>query len=119
MKRVKDWRIAKIKWIFAFFKKQLRPNDYNFIFSLVGAFVFWIAMTISMMVSMENRLTGLVYSIPFPYITICMLIASAVIYQSRTFHVKELIYWGLITSAYLVCGVIYFVYEFELKEMSL
>ena len=80
--------------------------------------MFWLAMTITMMLTMEDKPTGLVYSIPFPYVTICGLIGSAVIYQSRTFDNKEIIYWGLINLAYLICGVIYFIYEFELKEMS-
>jgi hypothetical protein len=67
---------------------------------------------------MIDKPTGLVYSIPFPYISICMLIASSVIYQSRTFATKELVYWGLINGAFLICGVIYFIYEFEVKEFS-
>ena len=99
-------------------ERQLRPNDLNFIYSLVGAFLFWLAMTISMMVSLIDKPTGLVYSIPFPYVAICLLIASSVIYQSRNFETKELVYWGLINAAYLICGVIYFVYEFDLKDFS-
>jgi hypothetical protein len=80
--------------------------------------VFWVAMTVSMMVSLIDKPTGLVYSIPFPYVAICLLIASSVIYQSRTFDTKELAYWALINVAYLACGVIYFVYEFDLNEFS-
>lgn len=47
------------------------------------------------------------------------MIASAVIYQSRTFDTKELIYWGVVQALYLIIGVIYFIYAFEVKDMSL
>ena len=119
LKRVKDWRIKKIHWSKALIERQLRPNDLNLIYSLVGAFVFWVGMTIAMMLTLVDKATGLVYSIPFPYVAVCMLITASVIYQSRTFVTKELVYWGLINAAYMICGIIYFVYEFELKEFSI
>ena len=91
----------------------------QFIYSLLGAFFFWILMTITMMSSAPDVATGLVYSIPFIYIAICVMIASAVIYQSRTFYNKELVYWAIVNVLYIICGVIYFIYEFEMKEFSL
>lgn len=72
-----------------------------------------------MMLTLIDKPTGLVYSIPFPYVAVCMMIASSVIYQSRTFATKEVVYWALINAAYLACGLIYFMYEFEVKEFSL
>lgn len=91
----------------------------QFIYSLFGAFVFWVAMTITMMASAPDIATGLVYSVPHVYITICVLIASAVIYQSRTFAIKEIVYWGIVQVLYIIVGVVYFIYEFEVKEFSL
>jgi hypothetical protein len=91
----------------------------EFINSLFGAFAFWILATITMISSSPDAATGLVYSIPFLYVTVCVMIASAVIYQSRTFETKELVYWGVTNVLYLAIGVAYFVYEFEFKEFSL
>ena len=119
LKRVKDWRVKKIHWTSAFFSKTLRPNDMQFIYSLIGAFVTWLIGTIIMMATAESAAQGLVYSIPFVYVTVCVMIASAVIYQSRTFETKELVYWGVVQGLYLIIGVIYFIYAFEIKEMSL
>ena len=94
--RVSDWRVKKIHWTTAFSNKTLRPNDMQFIFSLLGAFVAWVIGTIIMMSTAESAAQGLVYSVPFIYVTVCVMIASAVIYQSRTFATKELVYWGVV-----------------------
>jgi hypothetical protein len=85
----------------------------------MGSFVAWLVGTVIMMSTAETAAQGLVFSVPFVYVTVCVMIASAVIYQSRTFSTKELIYWGVIQALYLIVGVVYFVYAFEIKDMSL
>ena len=54
LKRVKDWRVKKVSWISAFFSKSLRPNDMQFIYSLLAAFVAWVIATIIMMSTSET-----------------------------------------------------------------
>jgi hypothetical protein len=78
--RVVDWRVMKTHWLVALKDRKLRPNDLQFIYSLLIAFIFWIPMTIIQIVYAPDPVTGIVYSVPFCYITVCVLIASAVIY---------------------------------------
>ena len=54
LKRVKDWRVKKVSWISAFFSKSLRPNDMQFIYSLLAAFVAWVIATIIMKSTSET-----------------------------------------------------------------
>jgi hypothetical protein len=85
LKTVADWRQEKLHWFTALKQGKLRPNDKQFIFSMLGSFIFWVLFSITNMATSQDAQTGLVYSIPFLYIMVCILIATAVIYQSRTF----------------------------------
>jgi hypothetical protein len=61
---------------------------------------------------------GIVYSFPFVYVAICTVIASSVIYQSRTFMRSEMITWAMVNGLYVAIGVFWFIWDFEISEFS-
>jgi hypothetical protein len=74
-------------------------------------------MAISLFVQYES-IIGLVYTFPFIYIGITIVIGASVIHQSRTFNKIELSVWAILNILYLALGVGYFIYAFEFKEFS-
>ena len=56
--------------------------------------------------------------LPAFFITICLLLASTVIYQSRTFTGKELALWIVVNVVYVAAGAAYFVYKYEVSTFS-
>jgi hypothetical protein len=119
VQRVTDWRVRKsTSWFTAMQKGKLRPNDYQILNSVLMATIAWIGMAVSLFVQYKG-IIGLVYTFPFVYVGITIIIGSSVIYQSRTFNKIELAVWGTVNILYLVLGIGYFIYEFELKDFNL
>jgi len=58
---------------------------------------------------MMGQAAGIMVVIPAYYFTICLNLASTVIYQSRTFTVKELVLWCIINVLYILAGVLYWI----------
>jgi hypothetical protein len=87
------------------------------LWSALFAVIAWFGMAVSLFTQFQS-LIGLVYTFPFIYVGITIIIGSSVIYQSRTFTKMELCTWGTVNVLYLALGVGWFVYDFELKDFS-
>ena len=108
MKRVRDWRLVHGNWLTAFRAGDLRPHDYKVIISFT---VCYLALFILMwtLYGMMDSAAGIMLICPAYYFTICLNLASTVIYQSRTFTVKELVLWCVINVLYILAGVLYWI----------
>ena len=73
----------------------MRPNDYGFINSLAISVILWIVLVIALCLY-NKSIIGLVYNFPVLYIFICIIIATTVIYQGRSFTIKEILVWIVI-----------------------
>jgi hypothetical protein len=117
LKRVADWRLKHKSWIAGLKKQELRPNDLQILYALALSIISWLAMMISFFIAVGA--IGIVYSFPFPYVAVCIVVASSVIYQSRSFNNVEIGLWAAVNALYLATGVFWFIYDFELSEFSL
>lgn len=57
---------------------------------------------------------GLVISMPFLYLSVCVIIGAGVVYQHRQFTKSELAIWGVINLVYLLIGLLYFASKWNL-----
>ena len=115
--RVTDWRLMhKGGWTAAYAKGDLRPNDVKLINSMIGCVVV-ILIGMAAMYGIEKA-NGFISTLPFCYLGVCITIGSAVIYQSRSFSVKELVAWSLIHLLYGGCGAAFFVIQYEVAEFT-
>jgi hypothetical protein len=96
----------------------LRPNDEKFINAAIVTVVTYVLMTVAAMVDMKSLL-GFIICVPVFYVGLCFLIGSTVIYQSRSFTTMETASWILVNLAYVLLGVGYGGYAFDLKDMEL
>jgi hypothetical protein len=109
--RVADWRLRHKNWFEGLKAGQLRPHDRQFLIAAALSIVAWLAMMIAFIIDMGA--IGVVYSFPFVYVAISTIIASSVIYQSRTFKKNELITWASVNALYLIIGVAWFIWDFR------
>jgi hypothetical protein len=116
--RVKDWRLEYPSIYKAFFAKALRPNDYQFFQSLFVFIQSMIGLTVGNMVSIRPGL-GFICSLPPFYIGLSILIGTSVIYQVRTFSIRELVYWILLNLLYLTAGLVYFIVKYEVNTFTI
>lgn len=117
---VKDWRYKyKGSYYAAYADKALRPNDMQYINSMIGFFICFILMVLFMMAMVEDAKLGFIMCLPMFYITILFLIASTIVHQSRSFSNKELVYWILINVVYFGFGLAFFIVEYEVSEFTI
>ena len=75
-----NWRVLyDNKWYIAFFKGDLRPNDYAFIHSIFWALVAW-ACLLGGLLGTSSGALGAVIVIPMAYLGISYIIAASVLY---------------------------------------
>lgn len=118
LKRVTDWRIKHNNKCFpALTARELRPNDMNFIGSIVVGFIFFIILG-SVLLGVGDELQGAITIWPLIYIFICVMIGSAAIYQSRKFTIAEYVIWCVINAIYLGIGLAFFIVQYEVSEFS-
>ena len=95
----------------------MRPNDYAFIYSLFLALVAWVCLLGGLLGTTSGAL-GAVIVIPMAYLGISYILASSVLYQSRAFTWKELIFWIIITVIYFGLSLAYFFVKFQVKNFK-
>lgn len=96
----------------------------NFLIStFVGILLFLILA--SVLLGLEDELSGAITVWPLLYIFICILVGSASIYQSRKFTILELLVWVLVNIVYFVIGIVFFLvqylevdYTYDLEKRS-
>ena len=76
---------------------------------MILAFLVWISLLISLL-SYKGQGVELVY--PILYLGISLVIASSVIYQSRAFHLKEIVPWTILNLIYIGSLAGYFTVKF-------
>ena len=76
-----------------------------------------IVMLIALYVNLKDAV-AIVIILPVIFVAICFLIASTVIYQSRTFTSKELALWVAVNVVYVAAGASYFVYKYEISTFK-
>ena len=104
-------------WTTAYYNKALRPHDYEVINSFaVCYFTLFILMFILYGMFESNKTIAFMLIIPVYYITICLNLASSVIYQSRTFTTKELGLWIVVNFIFVGCGILYFILKYEIAD---
>mmetsp|Transcript_25040 Transcript_25040/g.38850 ORF Transcript_25040/g.38850 Transcript_25040/m.38850 type:complete len:213 (+) Transcript_25040:2519-3157(+) len=117
LKRVKNWRMRHKSWIAGYQAGDLRPNDIQFLHAIVGSIgCFFLLFIIA---GAYDGAVGFISPFPMLYIMLCFLIGSTVIYQSRDFSTKEMVYWGIINLTYLVIGMGFFMWEYEVAEFTI
>jgi hypothetical protein len=116
--RVSDWRLKHKSYYTAYMKGALRPNDMNYINSMLGFIICFLVLTLINMIVMGAGL-GFISCQPIFYVCVLFLIATTVIYQSRPFYYKELVYWGLVNIIYLGVGILFFIYQYEVSEFTI
>ena len=108
LRKVTDWRQKHNgDWFAALKAKDLRPNDMNFLISIFAGSLLFIILA-SVLLGLEDELSGAITVWPLLYVFICILIGSASIYQSRKFTLTELLIWVLVNVVYFVIGLIFF-----------
>lgn len=115
---VTDWQSRKIGWFEAYRAGSLRPNDEKFINAAIVTVVTYILMAGAAVVDMKSML-GFIICVPVFYVGLCFLIGSTVIYQSRRFTTTETVSWILVNLVYVLLGLGYAAYAFDLKDMKL
>lgn len=103
-------------WSAAYAKGDLRPNEVKLINAMLGC-IGTIIIGMAAMYGVAGA-TGFISVLPFCYLGVCITIGSAVIYQSRTFSTKEIVFWTIIHVLYGGCGAAFFVIEYEVAEFS-
>ena len=112
LKRVTDWRLKhKGKCFPALKAGHLRPNDKNFIFSILVGVILFIILG-SVLLGLEDELRGAITIWPLLYVFICLMVGSAAIYQSRKFTVIEYVIWSVVNLVYLTIGIIFFLVQY-------
>lgn len=104
-------------WLAAYAKGDLRPNDVKLINAMLLCFLT-IIIGMGAMYGVAGA-TGFISTLPFCYLGVCITIGSAVIYQSRTFSVKEIAAWTFIHVLYGGAGAAFFVIEYEVSEFTI
>jgi hypothetical protein len=117
LKRVTDWRLRHKTWFQGYVAKDLRPNDYIFINSMIAAVVFLLLLTITLVVRWNDSF-GFIICFPISYIAISLIIGASVIMQSRVFDCKETTMWVIGNAVYLGIGVSWFLYKFDLSDFD-
>jgi len=95
----------------------LRPNDKRLLSSLSLSSAF----TIGLMATLTNDMAdfvGVIICLPFVYFAVCLLVASTVLRQSRTFTCKELLWWFVVNVLYVGCGIAYFILDYEADSFT-
>lgn len=87
------------------------------LWSIGLASIAWFGMAVSLFVQYASPI-GIVYTFPFIYVGATIIIGSSVIYQSRTFTKAELAIWGSVNVIYLILGIFWFVYDYEVAEFD-
>lgn len=118
LKRVTDWRLKpNASWFKALRAGELRPNDEKFLVSLFIGFVLFLVLGFTLL-GIGDELQGSITIWPLIYIFICVMIGSAVIYQSRKFTVMEYVIWVAVNIIYLTIGLIFFIVQYEVSEFN-
>jgi hypothetical protein len=112
VKRVADWRLRHKTWIAGLKAGQLRPHDKEFLTAVAGSAISWLAMVIAFLLDGMGPI-GVVYGLPFVYVAVATIVASSVIYQSRTFNKNELVLWGAVNGLYIIIGVAWFAWDWR------
>ena len=86
----------------------MRPNDLNFLISIFLGIILYIVLG-SLLLGLEDELTGAITIWPLFYIFVCIMIGSASIYQSRKFKVRELVIWIIVNVIYFTAGIIFMI----------
>jgi hypothetical protein len=118
LKSVTDWQSRKISWFEAYRAGSLRPNDEKFINAAIVTVVTYLLMAGAAVVDFKSIL-GFIICVPVFYVGLCFLIGSTVIYQSRQFTVAETVAWIVVNLVYVLLGLGYAGYAFDLKDMKL
>ena len=95
----------------------MRPNDYAFIHSLFWAFAAW-ACLLGGLLGTTGGALGAVIAVPMAYLGISYILAASVLYQSRVFTWKELIFWIILTVIYFGLSLAYFFVKFQVKNFK-
>ena len=117
LRRVKDWRLRHSSWMGAMCAGELRRNDKRLLSSLSLSTAFTIALMATLTNDMADFL-GVIICLPFVYFAVCLLVASTVIRQSRTFTCKELLWWVVVNLLYLGCGIAYFILDYDVGSFT-
>jgi len=114
LKRVANWKLRHPNWVAGYFAKDLRPNDYMFINSMAAAVVFLVLLTIALTVRWNDSF-GLIICFPISYLAISAIIGTSIVEQSRSFTCLEMIMWGIGNAVYMLIGVLFFNYKFDMS----
>lgn len=80
LRRVTDWRLKhKGKCLRALKARDLRPNDMNFIISILVGLLLFIILG-SVLLGLEDELRGAITIWPLLYVFVCLFVGSAAIY---------------------------------------
>ena len=80
LKRVTDWRLMHGHWAWAYKAKALRPHDYEVINSFAVCYLTLILMGTLYGIFETNKTIAFMLVLPVYYITMCLNLASSVIY---------------------------------------
>jgi len=97
--------------------KELRPNDYIFINSMIVAVVSLLFLTIALYVRWNDSF-GFIICFPISYLAVTMIVGASVVEQSRSFTKGEVVLWSVMNIAYILIGVFYFIYRFDLSDFT-
>lgn len=117
LKRVPDWSLRHATWMGGYCAKELRPNDYYFINSMLVAFLSLVALTLALTARWKDSY-GLMVGVPILYLGLMLLVASSVVAQSRAFSGTEIIVWVLAQLGYGALGVLFFAAKFDLSDFE-
>ena len=115
--RVKDWKHKYPNAFEAFKNQALRPNTQQF-FNAMIVFVAGFIILVAASMGVLGAGIGFISCQPILYVCCLYLIGSTVVYQSRTFSIKELIMWIVLNVVYFVVGIVYFIVQYEVAEFT-
>jgi hypothetical protein len=99
-----NWEKDGENFFKALFGCKLRPNDYQFIISLVISVGSWAILLVGLLLLANGNL-GAISCMPLIYIFSCVIQLSSVIYQKRYFRTGEVILWAVLSLLYLSNGI--------------
>jgi hypothetical protein len=119
LKRINDWRLIHDgSWWSALKAGDLRPNDKRILISFILSFVFWVIL-LTLLLVFGSGLTGSVSCVPIIYIGVCVILATAVIGDSRPFTPKELILWIVMLLIYLANGIVFLWFNYNISTFTI
>ena len=101
----------------AFFTGHCRPNDYKIFWAFLGCFILWIATTVLLYIFVQGN-NGWVSTMPFAYIYVCVVLATAVTDEGRPLNLVEHIIFAITTFVYVGIGVAFLVTTYDVTKFT-